>query len=195
MSNLDAMTTEENGIQRLYPQRRYPRLKGYNYASVGAYFVTICTQYKVCLFGHIEGATMKLNSLGEAVALVWRQIPVHYPEADNEVFVVMPNHVHGIIEIRETERSGLRPDPTKACALPEIIRAFKTYSSRKINELRKSTGMPVWQRSYYEHVIRDEADYGRVGEYILSNPVKWATDRENPSVGQIPNQGVVGSGF
>ena len=91
----------------------------------------------------------------------------------------MPNHVHGIIAIHEVGRAGSKPAPTKRYPLSEIVRAFKTYSSRRINELRNSQGIPVWQRNYYEHIIRSESDYHQIGEYILYNPSKWETDHEN----------------
>lgn len=101
---------------------------------------------------------MKLNPFGEVVESVLKEIPLHYPEVNNEVFIVMPNHVHGIISIHEVERAGSKPASTIK-PLSEIVRAFKTYSSRRINELRNSQGTPVWQRNYYEHVIRSESDY------------------------------------
>ena len=84
--------------------------------------------------------------------------------------------------IRPPKRAGYKPAPTKPHPLSEIIRAFKSYSSRRINELRDSRGVPVWQRNYYEHIIRNESDYRRVGEYILYNPAKWEMDQENPEV-------------
>ncbi len=94
----------------------------------------------------------------------------------------MPNHVHGIILIHEAEgRSGSKPDPTRGHPLSEIVRAFKTYSARKINEDRQSQGTPIWQRSYYEHIIRSEKEYSQIGEYIMYNPAKWDMDGENPS--------------
>jgi putative transposase len=92
----------------------------------------------------------------------------------------MPNHVHGIIIIQDLRRVGPRPTPTKRHPLSEIVRAFKSYSSRKINEHRHLPGIPVWQRGYYEHVIRSEEEFTRIGEYILFNAAKWETDRENP---------------
>ena len=174
---------DDQAIKNLYPQRRYPRLHSYDYSWQGAYFVTLCTVGKLCLFGEVKEGIMKLNLFGEVVESVWKEIPLHYPEASGEVFIVMPNHVHGIIEIHETGRSGSKPDPTKSHPLSEIVRGFKTYSSRRINGLRNAQGTPVWQRSYSEHVIRSETDYHQIGGYILFNPAKWETDSENPSGG------------
>ena len=171
---------DDKVLKDLYPQRRDLRLRSYDYTWQGAYFVTICSQDKLSLFGQIVDSTMKLNPFGKVVESVWQEIPLHYPEVNNEVFIVMPNHIHGIISIHEVERAGSKPAPTKNHPLSEIVRAFKTYSSRRINELRNSQGTPVWQRNYYEHVIRSESDYHQIGEYIFYNPAKWETDCENP---------------
>ena len=168
-------------LRELYPERSNLRLRSYDYNWQGAYFVTICTMDKHCLFGQIVESTMKLNLSGEMVESVWKEIPLHYPEVNNEVFIVMPNHVHGIIFIQDPGRAGFKPAPTRKHPLSEIVRAFKTFSSRRINELRNSQGTPVWQRNYYEHVIRNENDYHQIGEYILYNPAKWEMDRENPN--------------
>ena len=103
--------------------------------------------------------------------------------------MVMPNHVHGIIVIRDSEntggpgpqRAGYKPAPTHGHALSEVVRGFKTFSARRINQLRNRVGQPVWQRDYYDHVIRNEQTLTAVREYILNNPAKWAEDRENPN--------------
>lgn len=168
-------------FEEAYPQRRITRLQAYNYAWQGAYFVTICTHDKQSLFGNILGTGIRLNTYGEIVDSVWHEIPLHYPEVKNDLFIIMPNHVHGIIIIQDWRRSGPRPDPTTNHPLSEIVRAFKSYSSRKINEHSHSEGTPVWQRSYYEHVIRSEEEHTRIGEYILNNASKWETDQENPN--------------
>jgi putative transposase len=168
--------------RRLYPQRTNLRLRSYNYAWQGDYFVTICTQNRRCLFGQIAESTMKLNQFGEVLESVWKEIPFHYPEISNEIFKVMPNHIHGIITIRKVERAGSKPAPTKPYHLSEIVRAFKTYSSRKINDIRRTQGTTIWQRNYYEHIIRDESDYRQIVEYILFNPAKWEADPENPAI-------------
>lgn len=122
------------------------------------------------------------NPYGNIVDTCWRDIPRHYQEITNEIYMIMPNHVHGIVTIQDTsKRSGLKPDPTQIHPLSEIIRAFKTFSSRKISELRHTAGIPVWQRSFYEHVIRSEAEYSQIADYILGNPVKWDLDIDNPN--------------
>jgi REP element-mobilizing transposase RayT len=169
-----------DALRQIYPQRRTLRFQDNNYSSQGAYFVTICTHEKVSLFGQVIGDSMVLNKYGEIVSSCWQDIPNHYHEVDNEIFVVVPNHVHRIIFIQDAGRSGLRPDPTKKHPLSEIVRAFKSFSSRRINQCRSTPGQSIWQRSYYEHIIEGEEEYAQVGEYILFNPSKWEMDRENP---------------
>ena len=100
----------------------------------------------------------------------------------------MPNHVHGIIiimdTIDDTVGAGLKPAPTgmaKRHGLPEIVRAFKTFSARRVNEMRHTPGIPLWQRNYFERVIRNENELQRIPEYIINNPAKWEMDKENPA--------------
>jgi len=128
---------------------------------------------------------MRLSSYGEIIRLSWLELPQHYTNAELDVFVIMPNHIHGIIFLTDVG-AGLKPAPTdsprdKRHGLPEIIRAFKTFSSRKINQLRNMSGTPVWQRNYYEHVIRRDESLDKIREYIVTNPLCWALDRENPA--------------
>ena len=160
------------------------RLKHYDYSQAGAYFVTICTKDKSHLFGEIVEGLMSLNRFGEIVKTCWGDLPKHYPQMQSDVFVVMPNHVHGINVLVDLSDigAGLKPAPTavKRHGLSEIIRAFKTYSSRQINELRGRHGIPIWQRNYYEHVIQNENDLNEIREYIVNNPLKWDLDGDNP---------------
>ncbi|MHC1782125.1 MAG: transposase [Anaerolineaceae bacterium] len=163
--------------------RKSIRLPGYDYSQEGAYFVTICSHGKIPLFGHVVGAgskpaqiEMKLNQFGDIVLATWHDLPHHIPGIRLGEFVVMPNHVHWIIWITEAG-AGLEPAPTgKRTLLPEIVRQFKTFSARRINLIRGTPGHPVWQRNYYEHIIRDDEEYSRIAEYILDNPLKWETD-------------------
>ncbi|WP_169239716.1 transposase [Candidatus Roseilinea sp. NK_OTU-006] len=164
--------------------RRSIRLKGYDYSQAGAYFVNIVTQARACLFGDVVAGEMRLNDFGQVVHGVWNNLPNHYAGVELDAFVVMPNHVHGIVVI---VGAGFKPAPTTTTAptqhgLPEIIRGFKTFSARRINELRGTPGVPVWQRNYYEHIIRDDESLNRIREYIANNPSQWAADRENPDV-------------
>ena len=167
-------------IQNIYHDRKNLRLPDFHYSSPYAYFVTVCMYHKQCLFGEIKNGTMHLNSNGNIVKKCCNDLQTHYVGINNDVFVVMPNHLHGIILIGdENGRDGSKPSPTKTHNLSEIVRAFKTYSSKGINELNQTPGINIWQRSFYEHVIRNENDYSEIGEYIFYNPAKWETDKEN----------------
>jgi len=188
------------GLNPEKPRRRSIRLDGYDYAEPGAYFVTVCTQGKECLFGEVVDGGMRLNPWGEIVWETWERLPCHYPSVESDAFVVMPNHVHGVIFLvgagfkparandsprndteAESRRAGFKPAPTIRRGLPEIVRALKTFSARRINENRETPGVRVWQRNYYKHVIRDDAEWNLVREYIAHNPECWGEDAENPN--------------
>ena len=155
------------------PRRRNSlRLPHHDYASPGAYFVTVCTHGGRFLFGSVREETMRANALGSAVQACWHDLPEHYPQITLDAFVVMPNHVHGIFI--------LAPESAGQYGLTEIARAFKTFSARRVNEIRHTPGQPIWQRGYHEHIIRDEASLADIREYIATNPARWAFDRENP---------------
>ncbi len=162
--------TESN----LYSERRYPRLKSFDYTR-GSFFVTICTRERQGIFGEVRAGSMSLSACGVIASECWKEIPLHYGGVKNDVFLVMPNHVHGIVTLGNEGRSALKPDPTGP-VLSEVVRAFKTFSARRINHIRKSPGTAVWQRSFYEHAIRSEEEYRQIGEYIVNNAVKWETD-------------------
>jgi len=176
------------------------RLRGYDYAAPGAYFVTIVTHGRSTWFGEVADGAVGLNPIGQITQEVWEGLPNHYEHVQVDAFVVMPNHVHGIIVLTADVGAGLKPAPTTGLGrtppglgpartgdtprrhgLPEIVRAFKTFSARHINALRHTPGQPVWQRNYYEHIIRDEDALNRIRQYIAENPLRWAHDRENPA--------------
>lgn len=177
--------------------RRSTRLEGYDYAQSGAYFITICAQDRACLFGEVVDREMRVNAMGEMVEFTWFDLPNHVDGLMLDAFVVMPNHVHGIVVITGnvgagsepalTEPALTEPAPTtlatrkKRHDLPEIVRQFKTFSARRINQYRQTPGIPVWQRNYYEHIIRNEESLNKIRQYILENPKRWANDRENPA--------------
>ena len=162
-------------------RRRSIRIKDYDYGHIGAYFVTICAHQRIRLFGDVVDGAMRLNRLGEIVRETWEGLPAHYPNVELDSFVVMPNHIHMVIKI---VGAGFKPalmSDKKPYILPEIVRALKTFSARRINEYRVSPGAPVWQRNYYEHVIRNEKSLNKIREYIANNPMQWEFDRENPA--------------
>ena len=155
------------------------RLPGYDYSQAGAYFVTICTAGREYMFGEIIDGKVVPNDAGEIVKSVWNELPNHYPHVELDQFVIMPNHFHGIIVLLNTTinvvGAGLKPAPTviKRHGLPEIIRGFKTFSARRINEINKSSGSKLWQRNYYEHIIRNGYELDRIRHYIFNNPQRW----------------------
>ncbi|MBN2107361.1 MAG: transposase [Deltaproteobacteria bacterium] len=162
--------------------RRSIRLQGYDYAGAGAYFVTICAHDHNSLFGEIVDGKIVLNNMGQVVLACWNDLPHHYKNLELDFFTIMPNHVHGIMALLDTTfvGAGLKPAPTgKRHGLPEMVRALKTFSSKRINQIRKTPGMPVWQRNYYDHVIRDDDDLNRIREYVINNPANWQEDEEN----------------
>ena len=159
------------------PRRRSIRLKAYDYSQAGAYFVTVCTHGRVCLFGEVINGEARLNSRGDIVADTWRGLPRYYPNVVLDAFVLMPNHVHGVVLLADDPDgelgTGLKPAPTeRRYALSEIVRAFKTFSARRVNALADLRGTSVWQRNYYEHVVRNETDLNRIREYIAGNPAR-----------------------
>ncbi len=160
--------------------RRSIRLKGYDYSQNGAYFLTVCTHNRECLLGEITDGEMVLNEYGKIVDECWRGLPNHYQNMQLDYFVVMPNHFHGIIMIN-TVGAGLKPAPTKTKhGLSEFIRALKTFSSKQINQIRNTPGISVWQRNYWEHIIRDEKSLENIRNYIINNPAQWEEDENNP---------------
>ena len=176
-----------------HPDRHYRRsirLRGYDYSTAGAYFVTVCAAGRACLFGEVSGNDVQLNQGGMVVKETWDGLPSHYPHVVVDAFVVMPNHIHGIIVLTDDVGAGLKPALTPALTpaptgvkrhgLPEIVRAFKTFSARQINEIRKHAA-PVWQRNYYEHIIRNGDALDRIRGYIAANPANWAQDMDNPA--------------
>ena len=185
------------------------RLKGYDYSQAGLYFITICTQDRLRLFGEItdngNGAMIcALNKFGRIAETEWIKTSEIRPNIDLDAFVIMPNHIHGIIRINDMDdmydcMAGMTHDrrgtmhraatmahhvPTveqfgkpTSNTIPAIIRGYKSSVTKQINILRNKPGVPVWQRNYYEHIIRDEKSYLQISEYIRTNPLKWPTDK------------------
>jgi putative transposase len=183
--------------------RRSIRLKGYDYSQPGAYFVTLVAHQRQSIFGEVANGVMHLNQYGEILHQVWLDFPRHYPHVSLDAFILMPNHVHGIMVLHDCRGGsvGNRSLPTGAMSgedllpemaqtrpyhvrhgLSEIVCAFKSFSARRINVLRKTPNIPVWQRNYYEHIVRDQSELNRIKQYILDNPMKWAEDKENPTL-------------
>ena len=165
--------------------RRSIRLKDYDYARPGAYFVTVCAHRLANLFGEVVDGKMILNALGLIVEEEWRETPEIRPYVDLDEYVVMPNHLHGIIMI-VNGRGTMHRAPTMerfgkpvSESLPTILRAFKAAVTRRINRMHGTPGQPVWQRNYYEHIIRDERSLHHIQQYVDNNPQRWHMDRYN----------------
>jgi len=213
--------------------RRSIRLKGYDYSQAGLYFVTICCQDRACLFGEIENGKMKLNIYGQIAWQEWQATEIIRNNTALHEFIVMPNHIHGIIEIlfqhkgeeidqaidskdkihkkSAENESELRFAPAAATAMEKfkspsqtigaIIRGYKIATIKKIKDNILNSGstgelqfapteiapteeiiqldFKIWQRNYYEHIIRDEKSYQTISEYIINNPAKWARGKFN----------------
>jgi REP element-mobilizing transposase RayT len=185
--------------------RRSIRLKGYDYSSEGAYYVTIVVQGRECLFGEIVDGEMHLNEYGEIIQKWWNEIPIHFPNVELGAFVVMPNHVHGIIWIIDerrgevlsprddpnnniqngyvdnTNNQGGETPPLQRPTLGQIVAYFKYQSTKEMNRIETDKAITkFWQRNFYEHIIRDEKDLQNKTDYIESNPMLWDEDDENP---------------
>lgn len=163
--------------------RRSIRLKDYDYRQNGAYFVTICSHERLCLFGSIGDGEMVLNDWGRITQTSWSEIPAHYPMVELDVFVVMPNHVHGIIVITGDNelqsigaQHGATPNNVAPNSLGSIVRTFKAAVTRHINRLLDAPDHPIWQRNYHEHIIRNENTLNTIRAYVDNNPAKWAED-------------------
>ena len=160
-----------------YPKRKLPRLKDFDYATPGAYFITICTHNKKCLFGTIvqeeknQEACMRYSKIGEIARGCLLDIEQHYNNVKVEHWVIMPNHVHMLIQI--TER--INPFPTMLCDVPNIIGKYKAAVTRTVGNAFMHSGK-LWQASYYDHVVRDDNDYLGIWQYISGNPSKWMED-------------------
>jgi REP element-mobilizing transposase RayT len=167
--------------------RRSIRLKGHDYSRTGAYFVTIVTHGRELLFGAVLNGEVHLNDAGRMVSATWAGTPDIRPNVTLDEFVVMPNHFHGVLVIHEP-RGVIRLARPIAVGAPGLVRGslgaivgqFKSLTTKRLNVMRRSPGFPVWQRNYYEHVVRDDADLDRLREYIAANPARWLEDDENP---------------
>jgi REP element-mobilizing transposase RayT len=182
--------------------RRSIRLRGYDYTQVGAYFVTMVTQGRACLFGDVVNGEMVLNDLGKIVQKWWDDLPIHFSNVETGVFVVMPNHVHGVIIIVHDGRGAVSapglmhdsatnydgssqtgredPAPTGKPTLGQVVAYFKYQSTKEINGLDGSRVLTnIWQRNYYERIIRNVREMEAIWGYIEGNPANWEQDKEN----------------
>lgn len=175
--------------------RRSIRLRGYDYSRSGAYFITTCAERRLCLFGEIKNGELQCNAAGEMLAQQWLAIIERFPQAILDQWIVMPNHFHGIIVIGEEFGATTRVDPTiTPVELGDIVGAWKSLTTNAyIAGVRNQDWSPfpkrLWQRNYYEHIIRNERELDAIREYIFLNPTRWQDDRENPKNPLPPKHG------
>jgi len=181
--------------------RRSIRRRDFDYSSTGAYFVTICTQGRECLFGSICNGVLTLNEAGRMVAEIWTTLSDRFPNIMIDTFTVMPNHFHGIVMLYDRRSESCirpitmddhiqgdhkdRPYGTAADSVGRIVQAFKSLTTNAYIRGVKEAHWPsfpgrFWQRNYYERIIRNEEEMATIREYIASNPIKWTEDKENP---------------
>ncbi|MFZ5364875.1 MAG: transposase [Patescibacteria group bacterium] len=170
------------------------RLKGWDYSSEAYYFITICTKNKKNILGYIKNGFVCLSKQGQLAINCWYDLPKHYSNCVLDYFVIMPNHIHGIIFIdndrpRDAVETGFKPVSTdgdgpidiragkKRYLLSEIIRGFKTFSAKQINLYQNTIGEPFWQPRFHDRIIRDEKELYNKQKYILNNPLKWELDQ------------------
>jgi putative transposase len=173
------------------------RLPNYDYSQSGAYFVTIVAWHRECLFGEVVNREMRLNKFGLVAIQQWEKLPKRFRNIELGIYVIMPNHVHGIIVIKNGRGTAGNPsdydgEPSRRAptheqfqkpirgSIPTIIRSYKSAVSYRINLMRGTQDVPVWQRNYYEHIIRNERDLQNKTDYIEANPILWDQDSENP---------------
>ncbi len=172
--------------------RRFLRLKGYDYSQAGFYFITICAKNRMCLFGEIENGEMAINNAGHMLHKWWNELNHKYRNIELHEQIVMPNHFHGIIQIKSTVGADLCvcPHDTRqkiegehtGSPLHAMIQWYKTMTTNEyIRGVKNNNWQPfnkkIWQRNYYEHIIRDEKSYHQISEYIQTNPLKWRDDK------------------
>lgn len=180
--------------------RQSHRLDGFDYRSAGAYFITICTQHREHLFGGITDGEMRLNKAGRIVQRVWDELPMFYPGIETDEFIIMPDHIHGILIVgaapcgRPVVGNGVsvpgRPQgaaPTRVpLSLPETVHRFKSLSTRRVSDAvtdGEAPGFPerLWQRDYWERIIRDETEWQALRRYIRGNPANNLTPARTPA--------------
>jgi REP element-mobilizing transposase RayT len=159
--------------------RKSIRLKEYDYSQAGFYFITICAYNREHLFGQINDGIMVLNELGSIVEDWLKNIKIKYPNCELDYYCIMPNHIHFILKINDTidssSRGGVAP-PLPKPKLGNIIGFTKYQSTKQINILRKTPGIPIGQRNYYEHIIQNEEELFDIRNYIVDNPLNWDED-------------------
>ena len=150
-------------------------MKGYDYHQPGAYFITLCTQERAALFGEVMDGAVQPNDAGQMVHDVWEHLPAFFSALEIDAFVVMPNHLHALLVLLEP-----------ALPIGEVVQRFKMLTTKRYADGVKQQNWPafpdrLWQRNYYEHIVRNDVALERLRRYVLENPERWASDEENPA--------------
>ena len=174
-------------------RRRSLRLRGYDYTQAGLYFVTICAQDRACLFGEVVDGEVRLSAAGEVVAEEWARTAEIRPSVLLDAFVIMPNHLHGIVALVDVDADGAMLPPRPGAAedwgsprgpaagsLSAIVGQFKAVTTKRVNALRETPGAVVWQRGFHDHIIRHERALAQIRDYMADNPGRWEDDRLHP---------------
>jgi putative transposase len=160
--------------------RKSIRLANHNYHQPGSYFITICSHNRAAIFSTIRDNVSHLSIYGEVINNCWHVIPKHFPTIRSDSFVIMPNHIHGIIHIDDWDKNKpVIPESVsslKPSSLSSIVASFKSASTKFIRKRINNTSVEVWQRNYYDRVIRNEKELLEVCQYIEANPFKWSED-------------------
>jgi len=165
--------------------RKSIRIKGYDYFQPNWYYITICTFEKKCIFGKIQNGVIILNEFGHIARTEWERTKALRKNINLDYFVIMPNHIHGIIIIEPPDVGAhcnvpLRQEKSFGKStkntIPTIVKLYKATVTKQINNLRQTPAIPVWQRNYYEHIIRNDIDLYKIRQYIHNNPIKWEDD-------------------
>ncbi len=171
------LSDTKDKMSKILTRKSRNRLEGYDYSQSNYYYVTICTGNQKEWFGKIENNQILLNYHGQIVKQQWQWLAKQYSYIELDEYVVMPNHIHGILIMNDSIRTGLDLSLHKIKSLSSLIGAFKTTSSKLIHQNGLS-GF-TWQRSFYDHIIRNDKSLDKIREYISNNPLKWDDDEEN----------------
>jgi putative transposase len=155
----------------LFLKRRSVRIKDYDYSRANVYFVTICAYKQKPIFGNIKNDKVLLTDIGKIVDENWLNIPTHYDNVLLDEYIIMPDHLHGLIVLSDSDSGRMNAAPTGILSLGGIINHYKAGVTRQANKIFGNASTPIWQRNYYEHVVRNESELGRIREYIAINPL------------------------
>jgi putative transposase len=164
--------------------RRSMRLRHWDYAQPGFYFLTFCVQYRQCLFGQVIDGKMQLNQFGTIVAKEWQRSQTIRQELKLDQWVVMPNHFHALVQIMPGN-SRAAPSPhfsMRPRSISSLVAGFKSITTTQINQLRRSPGQKVWQRNYYDSIVYTDRGLAKVRRYIANNPYQWHIDQLHPAI-------------